>query len=227
MLKAYSFVLPSYLFLTLFKMEGWGIISLHILHQEDEQGEVSLLFITQHQRRQQMRRLLLVFSGLFLVSIFGYSFFSSSSILTSQSPGDPQNVVEQFYSYERAGDFGSAWELFHPLMKERFTKQDYIRTRAQVFLQNFGVETFEVEMGNGTAEDSWKMSAASPELSSVQKFPVTLVYKSHFGLLKLVQDVYVAKEGEHYRILWPYEWGWIAKEKDVQTAPSSTSFFPF
>jgi len=163
------------------------------------------MFITHNHRRQQMRRVLLIFCGLFLLSVFGYSMFSSSSVSISETPEDPRNVVEQFYNYERSGDFGSAWELFHPLMKDKFNKQDYIQTRSRVFMQNFGVETFEVKIGDYLLETSWKMSPMSPVLSDVHKYSITLVYRSYFGDLNIVQDVYVAKDdGGQYRVLWPY-----------------------
>ena len=163
------------------------------------------MFIPHQHRRQKMRKLLLVFCSLFLLSVFGYSLISTTSLLTSPAPQDPNKVVEQFYAYEQSGDFGSAWELFHPLMKEKFTKQSYIHTRARVFLQDFGVETFEVEIGKFVLEPSWKMSPTSSPLSNVQMVPVTLVYHSIFGNLKIEQEVYVAKDDElQYGILWPF-----------------------
>ncbi|KAA2301856.1 hypothetical protein FY526_22830, partial [Clostridioides difficile] len=42
-------------------------------------------------------------------------------------------VAEEFYKYEQTGDFGSSWELFHPLMKERFPKSAYVQNRAHIF----------------------------------------------------------------------------------------------
>ncbi|RKD22100.1 hypothetical protein BEP19_13365 [Ammoniphilus oxalaticus] len=151
--------------------------------------------------------MLLIVCGFCLLAIIVYRidpFFMTKKSLSSSL--GPKEVVEKFYAYEQAGDFGSSWELFHPLMKEKFNKQQYIQARARVFLEDFGVETFEVRIGELVEESSWRMSPLSPVLTDTQKAPVLLVYHSIFGDLQIRQDVYVAldEENSDYRILWAY-----------------------
>lgn len=162
------------------------------------------MFVTHRQRHQAIRKMLLLLGGGFLLIISVWMFNLLSSPSTTQQSWTPKQVVAQFYQYEKVGDFGSSWELFHPLMKEKFSKNDYIQRRANTFMQDFGVETFDFTMGEAIAESSWKMSPLSPVLTDVTRIPVTLLYRSKFGDLKIQQDVYIAKEKDQYRILWPF-----------------------
>lgn len=162
------------------------------------------MFVTHRQRHQAIRKLLLLLGGSFLLitSFFLVKLFSSPSPIESSMT--PQEVVVQFYQYEKAGDFGSSWELFHSLVKEKFNKNDYIQRRANTFMEDFGVETFDFTLGDAITEGSWKMSPLSPVLTNVTRIPVTLLYHSRFGDFKLMQDVFVVKEKEQYRVLWSF-----------------------
>ncbi|WP_102776564.1 hypothetical protein [Alteribacillus bidgolensis] len=41
----------------------------------------------------------------------------------SRSPWEEaKETVELFYEYEQQGDFAQSWELFHPDMKDKFSK---------------------------------------------------------------------------------------------------------
>lgn len=163
------------------------------------------MFIPYHHRRQKLRRMLVIVGGFLLLSIMVYGFVATTSTLTSSESLGPKEVVEQFYAYEQSKDFGSSWELFHPFMQEKFSKQEYIQMRTRVFLQDFGVDSFGVTVGEVQLESSWRMSPDSPVLSNVQKVPVALLYESYFGDLRIEQQVYVAKDDDkQYRILWPY-----------------------
>lgn len=79
------------------------------------------------------------------------------------SPGrQAKEVVEQFYHYEQEGDFSKSWELFHPVMKEKFTKSNYLQVRAHVFIRDFGVDTFTYKVQKPEELKTWKMSKTGP-----------------------------------------------------------------
>jgi len=157
--------------------------------------------------RYQLRRWLAK-SMLPLLSLIGiflfFLFIKSCSSVSLFGPPEPVTVVNEFYQYEQSGDFGSSWELFHSQMKERFPKQSYIQRRAHVFMQDFGVNSFQFETGSPETVSSWRMASQSPMFSEVVKIPVWLSFRSDFGDFRIKQNVFLAKEDSQYRMLWEY-----------------------
>ncbi|MCM3567356.1 hypothetical protein [Neobacillus mesonae] len=123
----------------------------------------------------------------------------------SSSGGQAEEAVNQFYLYEQEGDFSKSWELFHPAMKKKFNKGNYIQDRAHVFMNHFGVETFTYSLGEPEKLDSWKMSKTGPDLKNVYKVPVTQIYKGKYGHFDLQQDVFAVEEKGEWKILWDYK----------------------
>jgi hypothetical protein len=115
-----------------------------------------------------------------------------------------KGVVEEFYSFEQDNDFASSWGLFHSSMKKKFEKSNYIQTRAHVFMNDFGVETFSYQVGDPEELGKWKMSQSGPSFQHVYKVPVVQSFKGKFGNFDIEQSVYVVKEKEEWRIVWDY-----------------------
>ncbi|OLS33964.1 hypothetical protein [Bacillus sp. MRMR6] len=139
---------------------------------------------------------LLVFSVITVFLLVRWSLFS---------PGKQvKEVVEEFYSYEQAGDFAQSWGLFHSKMKEKFSKGPYIQDRAHVFMNHFGVETFDFELGEPEELKKWNLSKEGPEMKEVFKIPVTQIYKGKYGNFTLHQEVFVIKEKDQWKIAWDY-----------------------
>lgn len=115
-----------------------------------------------------------------------------------------ENVLKSFYEYEQNGQFASSWELFHSEMQNKWDKSEYIQDRAHVFINHFGVDTFEFEYTEPVKLDTWKMSDQSPSLSNVYQFTVILGYESKYGYLEIQQPVYITEEKENWVILWDY-----------------------
>jgi hypothetical protein len=113
-------------------------------------------------------------------------------------------VVEEFYLYEQEGEFASSWELFHSTMKERFGKGHYIQDRAHVFMNHFGVETFDLAMSEPEKIDQWKMSKTGPAMKNVYKILVTQTYKGTYGNFELAQEVFAVQEKDEWKIVWDY-----------------------
>lgn len=113
-------------------------------------------------------------------------------------------VVEEFYLYEQEGEFASSWNLFHSTMKVRFGKGHYIQDRAHVFMNHFGVETFDFRLSEPDKIDHWKMSKAGPAMKNVYKILVTQTYKGKYGNFDLKQEVFAVQEKDEWTILWDY-----------------------
>ncbi|CDQ19190.1 hypothetical protein [Halobacillus karajensis] len=92
----------------------------------------------------------------------------------------------------------------NPQMKEKFTKGHYIQDRAHVFMNHFGVDTFEFSIGNVSKLDQWTMEKGAKSLEGVYHTKVVQTYKGKYGHFQLHQDVYVTEEKGEWRILWDY-----------------------
>jgi hypothetical protein len=141
---------------------------------------------------------------LLLLSFIVYNFPRTYRLPSTYTPTTPAAVVQQFYEYERIGDFGSSWELFHSVMKTRFNKQAYIQQRAKVLMQDFGVEKFDYSVGSPVTVRSLKPAPDAVPIDTAYRVPVVQTFKSIFGTFSLSQDVYVADENGKLRILWVY-----------------------
>lgn len=145
---------------------------------------------------------------LLLLLVVATAGWSIRSIAVSLSPADSRMVrdaVRQFYTLEQTGDFGSAWEMLHPDMQQKFNKARYIQTRNHVIMEHFGVDTFDFTLGKAESVGTWSMSYETPPLSSVYKIPVTQTFHGQtFGIFDLRQDVYAAKKDGEWRLLWAY-----------------------
>lgn len=126
------------------------------------------------------------------------------NVLWSTDGYQARKSVVQFYEFEQNGNYGSAWELFHSNMHEKFSKEVYIQKRAEVFMQQLGASTFEFEVNKSKNVGTWGMSAASPALSNVQRVHVTQHMLTVFGELELDQEIFVVEENDEWRLLFSY-----------------------
>ena len=115
-----------------------------------------------------------------------------------------KKVVEAFYTHEQGGDFADSWELLHPLMKERWSKTQFMTDRLHVFVGHFGTETFQFTIDEGSEIKDWKMAEDVEPVEVAYKFTVIQTYKGKYGKFSFLQEVYVAKDEEEWRILWDY-----------------------
>lgn len=126
------------------------------------------------------------------------------SLFKAAAPDEAATLVQRFYEYEQAGDFGSSWELFHPLMKERFSKSAYLQSRAHIFMQHFGVETFGLEVGEPEREFDVVIVGGAEPFGEAYRVKVTMKYEGTFGQFSIDQNCYVVKDGEEWTMLWYY-----------------------
>ncbi len=118
------------------------------------------------------------------------------------------DIVTKFYKYEQRMDFTHSYDLFHPFMQDKFSREWYFRQRYHVFFEHFEVDTFQFNVGKRKKLSEWQMSVDSPLLKDVYMFTVTKMYNSNrFGNFSMIQEVYVAKDEEsgNWKILWSYE----------------------
>ncbi|WP_258000249.1 hypothetical protein [Bacillus sp. Marseille-P3661] len=148
-------------------------------------------------------KLILFIPVIIIILIILYSLF------TWMSPGNQaKKTVATFYTYEQAGAFSDSWEMFHPLMKQRFSRGHYIQDRAHVFMNHFGVDTFSYSLGNASKEENWAITEGDEAaiLETVYKIKVTQTYRGKYGHFDIHQNVFVAKDDEGDRsILWDYK----------------------
>ncbi|HZG84181.1 hypothetical protein [Paenibacillus sp.] len=161
-------------------------------------------------RRLRARQLMargVPIQGVVIVLLAIVCFFLVSKMFGSHDSEAAKDVVDTFYSLEKESNFAEAWELFHPNMKAKFEKNHYIQDRNHVFMQHFGVTTFEYELGAAKKMEGWTMSMQpdAPPIDVVYRVPVVQHYKSKFGTFDLVQDVFVAKHEGEWLILWSYK----------------------
>jgi hypothetical protein len=116
----------------------------------------------------------------------------------------PEKLVEQFFELEQEGDFGSSWELFHSQMKKRFNKDQYIQSRAHVFMQDMAAKSFSFELGDAKEIDEWRSAPDAPVLKNVQKITVYQTFNSRFGKFTIEHPCYVVKEKGEWKLLWDY-----------------------
>ncbi|WP_099354523.1 hypothetical protein [Fredinandcohnia onubensis] len=151
------------------------------------------------RRRQGVPiHLILVSVGAILIVFLLISLFRSSP------EEDAKEIVHSFYTFEQDADFGSSWELFHPLMQERFEKADYIQQRNHVFVGHFGTDTFKFTVEDVEHLKSWQMAKNTTTFHDVYKVPITQTYKSTYGTFTIQQDIFVVNEDGDWTILWSY-----------------------
>lgn len=152
---------------------------------------------------QYRRRKMIIAAGTALACLV--LFAALISRLVPDGEKKAEEAVRKFYQYEQKGNFSESWDMFHPLMQERFSKGHYIQDRAHVFLNHFGVDTFDVVLGDAEKMDRWKMTGEAEPLEDVYKVPVTMVYKGKYGNFNIQQDVFAVKEEGEWKILWDYK----------------------
>lgn len=89
-------------------------------------------------------------------------------------------------------------------MQERFSKGNYIQDRAHVFMNHFGVTTFDYELGDVKKIKNWKVTKSSPPFKKAYQVNVIQTFKGKYGNFDIHQPVYVVEEKKKWKILWDY-----------------------
>lgn len=150
-------------------------------------------------RRQGNKLLLFV-----ILSICSLVMLVSSITYLFSAGYQSKKVVEAFYTYEQSGDFDDSWELLHPFMKKRWSKAQFMSDRFHVFIGHFGTETFQFKIEKDNKINNWKMAKELQPFEEAYKFTVTQTYKGKYGKFSFLQEVYVAKDEDEWKILWDY-----------------------
>jgi len=153
------------------------------------------------KRNAQKRKLvliLLIISGFIAFCLFVFSLFYTSPKTHAKE------TVDMFYQFEQSGNFAESWELFHPLMQEKFSKGHYVEDRAHVFMNHFDVSTFSYQLDNAEKIEGWKMEEDAEVIDEVYMIPVYQLFEGKYGNFTIMQKVYVAELDGEWRILWDY-----------------------
>lgn len=141
--------------------------------------------------------ILLVITGIGLVS--GYFFLHSSTKDTAIE------TVDTFYSHEQNGAFSESWAMFHPQMKEKVSKVDYLQDRPEMLYRIFGAETFTYTLENAEKIERWAMESGAEPIDNVYKVNVTQSFQGKYGRFHIERDVYTTEMDGKWLILWDYE----------------------
>lgn len=141
---------------------------------------------------------------LLLLLIAGTFIFMLARLLFSSPSSEAKSVVEQFYAFEQDANFSASWGLFHPYMKEKFTKAAYIQDRTHVFMGHFGAETFSYEISEAEHIEGWRAAKGEKSFKSAYKFEVTQMYTGKYGKFSFIQEVYVVEQKKKLVILWNF-----------------------
>ncbi|GAE28156.1 hypothetical protein JCM9140_4361 [Halalkalibacter wakoensis JCM 9140] len=113
-------------------------------------------------------------------------------------------AIDSFYTYEQDTQYSSSYELFHPKMKERFTREHYMQTRGNFI----GTNSFTYQISKPKKVRDWQMSADAEPFEEVYKVTVTKEIQgdSTNGNYQIKQDVYVAENLEtgDWELLWGF-----------------------
>ncbi|WP_273124309.1 hypothetical protein [Bacillus weihaiensis] len=150
------------------------------------------------RRSNNIGPILMVIVVMILLVIIVFQF------IPSLGEKEPKEIVEMFYEYEQAGDFGSAWELFHPAMQERFSKNAYVTERSHIYMSHYGVTTFDFELNGEDEVKAFKMADKTEEYPFAYRTEVTQSFKSKFGIFKVEQEVYAVEHEGVWKIMWRF-----------------------
>lgn len=150
------------------------------------------------QRKKRGLRLsvLLVLIGIGAVAGYFYVHKSTKDIA--------KEAIDTFYEYEQDGAFSDSWAMFHPQMKDKFTKVDYLQDRPAMLLNEIGVDTFTYTLGEPKRIQNWTMETGAEPIDVVYKSTVTLAFQGKYGNLEWKQDVYTTELDGGWMILWDY-----------------------
>ncbi|TFB19220.1 hypothetical protein E3U55_10910 [Filobacillus milosensis] len=152
------------------------------------------------RRRGNAKGILILGGALAVIILLIISLFNGRKSPEEQAA----EAVHQFYTYEQDGTFSESWEMFHPLMQQKFDKGYYIQDRAHVFMNHFGVTTYSYTLSEPTKVTNWAMEDGAEPLEQAIKFAIYKTYKGKYGNFTIVQDVYATELQGKWRILWDY-----------------------
>lgn len=152
-------------------------------------------------RNRQRRIFIVLFFVLIVLLLSGFVYFFILQTPSNQA----EKAVEKFYEYEQEGAFSESWEMFHPYMKERFDKGDYLQDRPHVFFHHFGVNTFTFTLEKAELVRNWQIEEEVEPIDEVYKVTVVQYYQGLYGNFEIVQDVYATSLDGKWTILWDYK----------------------
>ncbi|HAM80145.1 hypothetical protein [Ornithinibacillus bavariensis] len=154
------------------------------------------MVIRNYQKRFLILFLIVMIIGMLAVVLF-FTFVKSPS-------SKAKAAVEEFYAYEQDGNFAESWKMFHPFMKERLEKNQYIEDRVQALFNDNGVHTFSFTVDDPELIKNWQVDEDSEPIEEVYKTEVRQFFEGIFGNFEIVQSVYVTSLDGEWTVLWDY-----------------------
>jgi len=150
---------------------------------------------------QKQRFLLLIaVAAVLLIIIVG-------SLIFFNSPrNEAKNVIEDFYELEQQSMYSKSWELFHPYMKEKVPREDYIESRPHLFMNHLDATNFRYEMESLDKVKDFTFEEGAREIDVVYRTTVHQYFSGKYGNFIISKNVYAAEveEEDNWYILWDY-----------------------
>ncbi|GGA65853.1 hypothetical protein [Ornithinibacillus halotolerans] len=153
------------------------------------------------KRRNSIPAFIVLLLIAFAVSLILFIYFSIVNSPSNQA----EAAVEEFYTYEQDGNFAESWSMFHPYMKAKFEKGHYLQDRAHVFLNHFGVQTFEFSLEDSELLKDFQIEDGVEPIGEVYQVTVTQRFEGKYGNFSIVQDVYTTELDGEWLVLWDYK----------------------
>lgn len=125
-----------------------------------------------------------------------------SACRVAEHPSSPKDTVTTFFQQEQAGNFGSSWELLHPELQERWSKEQYIQQRSRFLMEEMGAKTFDFALGEVQSLPDWSSPLTGAIYEGIQLIPTKMTFHSKWGAQTLLQNYYLVQVDGQWRILW-------------------------
>jgi hypothetical protein len=147
----------------------------------------------------------LIYSFILIVMIICIVSVVLFFFLVTSPSNQAKEAVETFYSYEQDGNFAESWKMFHPFVKERLEKNNYLEDRVHLLFNDFGVHSFTFSVEDPELIRDWQMDEETDPIDEVYRTEVRQYFEGVFGNLEIVQSVYVTNLDGEWTVLWDYK----------------------
>ncbi|WP_077301850.1 hypothetical protein [Virgibacillus pantothenticus] len=142
-----------------------------------------------------------------LVSLISIIVLAIFLLIKSSPEKQAEEAAEEFFTYEQEGAFANSWDMFHPFIKNKFTKETYIQDRSEAMMTFFGELDFTYSFGDVEKITDWSPGKDEDPIPTAYRITVSQQFAGKYGNSSLVQDIYLVNIEGEWKILWDYKNG--------------------
>lgn len=113
-------------------------------------------------------------------------------------------VTHRYTYYEESGDFGSAWNMLHSLMKSKVNQATYVQTKSQIYLNDFKATAYHYKIKRIRHLNTWYLTKKNP-VHNVYRVTIDESFNSQFGRKIMIYNIYFARDSKdrnRWCVLW-------------------------